>query len=98
MSRAVPKDRKKCETNSEPRSDVTWDGTPCFEKTWRTKSCTRSQDMMVSYIGINSDYLDKRSMMTRMDVWPEDDGSCSIKSIDMEFQGFSGTGSCFRRP
>ena len=28
----------------------------------------------------------------------EDGGSCSIKSIDMEFHGFSGIGSCFRRP
>src|SRR6266481_897130 len=98
MSRAVPKDQKKCETNSEPRLDVMWDGTPCFEKTWRMKSCARSWDVMVSCIGINSDCLDKQSMMTSMDVQPEDDGSCSMKSIKMEFQGCSGTGSCFRRP
>ena len=36
MSRAVPKDRKKFDTNSEPLSEVTWEGTPFLENTWRT--------------------------------------------------------------
>ena len=54
--------------------------------------------MMVSCVRMNKDCLDKQSTMTRMDVYPEDDGSCSMKSMEMEFQGFSGIGSCFRRP
>jgi hypothetical protein len=33
-----------------------------------------------------------------MDVNPEEEGRCSMKSIDMEFHGFSGIGSCFRVP
>ena len=42
--------------------------------------------------------LDNLSMMTRMAVKPSEEGSCSIKSIEMEFHGFFRTGSCFRRP
>jgi len=29
---------------------------------------------------------------------PVESGSCSIKSMDMEFQGLSRTGSCFSNP
>ena len=43
-------------------------------------------------------YLDKQSTTTSIEVKPDDRGSCSIKSIDMEFHGFSGIGSCFKRP
>ena len=32
--------------------------------------------------------------MTRMAVKPEEFGSCSMKFIEMEFHGFSGTGNC----
>jgi hypothetical protein len=33
ISRALPKDHQKCDTNSETLSDVTCEGTPCLEKT-----------------------------------------------------------------
>ena len=42
--------------------------------------------------------LDKQSTTTRIEVRLEDGGSYSIKSIDMEFHGFSVIGSCFKRP
>ena len=42
--------------------------------------------------------LDNLSMTTRMKVKPSKGGSCPVKSMDMEFHGFSGTGSCFRSP
>jgi len=32
MSRAVPKDQKKFDTNSEPLLEVIWEGIPCLEK------------------------------------------------------------------
>jgi hypothetical protein len=38
--------------------------------------------------------LDKWSMTTRMAVKPDESRSCSMKSMEMEFQGFSGIGSC----
>ena len=38
--------------------------------------------------------LGSQSMTTRMAVKLEDKGSCSMKSIEMEFQGFSRIGSC----
>ena len=37
-------------------------------------------------------------MTMRIEVKPEDGESCSMKSIDMEFHGFLGIGSCFKRP
>jgi len=39
MLRAVPKDRKKFDTNSEPLLEVTWEGTLCLENTQRTNKC-----------------------------------------------------------
>ena len=42
--------------------------------------------------------LDNLSTTTRMEVKPSKAGSCSMKSMDMEFHGFSGMGSCFRSP
>jgi len=42
--------------------------------------------------------LESLSTMTRMAVKPVDEGSCSMKSMEMEFQGFSGMGSCFSNP
>ena len=41
--------------------------------------------------------LDNLSTTTRMAVKPSEGGSCLIKSMEMEFHGFSGMGSCFRR-
>jgi len=42
--------------------------------------------------------LESLSTMTRIAVNLVESGSCSIKSMDMEFQGLSGTGSCFSNP
>ena len=42
--------------------------------------------------------LDSQSTTTRIVVYPEDEGSCSMKSMEMEFQSFSGMGSCFSNP
>ena len=68
MSRAVPRDRKKREMNLEPQSHVTWAGTPCFEKTWMTKSQARSFDVMVSWVAMKMPCLDKWSTTTKMEV------------------------------
>ena len=43
---------------------------------------------------MNKACLESLSTMTRMAVNSEELGSCSMKSIEMEFYGFSGTGSC----
>src|ERR1700710_2553472 len=68
MSSALPSERKKCETNSEPRSDVTCEGTPCLEKTLSKKSFASSGDVMVSWVGTNIACFERRSMMTRIAV------------------------------
>ena len=44
------------------------------------------------------DCLESRSTMTRMAVKLEDEGSCSMKSMEMDFQGFSGMWSCLSNP
>ena len=52
----------------------------------------------MSCVGINIDCLERRSTTTRIEVKPEEIGKCSIKSIDIEFHGFSGIGNCLRAP
>src|SRR5882672_5335920 len=98
ISRAVPRDRKKCNTNSEPRSEVTWLGTPCFENTWVTKSLASSGALNLSSVGMKIACFERRSTTTRIAVKTEDGGSCSMKSIEIECQGRSGIGSCLSRP
>ena len=42
--------------------------------------------------------LDSQSTTTRIVVKPNEGGNCSMKSIEIEFHGFSGMGSCRRFP
>ena len=51
-------------------------------------------EVIVSCVGMNSACFERRSTMTRIVVKPEDAGSCSIKSMEMEFHGRLGMGSC----
>src|SRR5437899_12513632 len=98
MSSALPSEQKKWDTNSVPQSEVTWAGTPCLENTWSKNSFARSGLVTVSYVGTDIACFESRSITTRMAVKPVEGGSCSMKSIDLEFHGFSGTGSCWSRP
>ena len=66
MSKAFPNVWKNDDTNSEPRSEVTCDRTPCFKKTWSTNSWASMGAVMVSTVGTNMDCLVSRSTMTRM--------------------------------
>ena len=96
MLSALPSVWKKEDTNSEPQSDVTWEGTLCLEKTWMTKSLASLEEVMVSCVGMKMLCFDSQSTMTRMMSKPEDGGNFSMKSMEMEFQGHSGIRSCFR--
>ena len=98
MSRAFLSEQKKCETNSVLRSDVTCVGMPCLENTWRRKSCASLGKVIVLCVGMNSACFKRWSTMTRIVVKLEDVGSCSIKSMEMEFHGHSGMGSCLSIP
>ena len=80
-----------------PRLEVTCEGTPCLEKTWRTNSLASMGDMVLT-VGIKIDCLVRRLMMTSIVSEPLDIGSFSMKSMDIEFQGLSGIGSCLRSP
>ena len=53
-----------------------------------------SGEVIVSCVGVNSTCFERWSTTTRIAVKPEDAGSCSIKSMEMEFHGHSGMGSC----
>ena len=55
-------------------------------------------DVMASLVGMNRDCFVSRSTMTKMEVWLSEGGSCSMKSMDMEFHGLVGMGSCFNNP
>ena len=98
MSKAFPNVWKNDDTNSEPRSEVTCDGTPCFENMWSMNSWASMGAVMVSTVGMNMNCLVSRSTMTRMVSYLEDGGSFLMKSMEMEFQGNSGTGSCLKSP
>jgi len=66
--------------------------------TWLTKRRASSAEVMVSWVGMNMACFDSRSTITRMVSKPEEEGSFSMKSIEIEFQGRSGIGSCWRLP
>ena len=55
-------------------------------------------DVMVSMVRIKINCLVRRSMMTSIVSEPSDIGSYLMKSMDIEFQGLSGIGSCVRSP
>ena len=90
--------QEKWETNSEPLSEVMWEGTLCLEKTWRRKSLVNSGEVIMSSVGMKIHCLERQSTTTRIVVCLEEAGSCLIKSMEMEFHGFEGMGSCFRSP
>src|SRR6266436_9154283 len=75
-----------------------WEGTPCLENTWSKNNFASSSKVIVSYMGMKMHCFERRSTTTSTEVKPEEEGSCSIKSMDMEFQGRSGMGSCFNKP
>ena len=96
MSRTFLSKQKKVETNSEPQLEVTCEGMPCLEETWRTNSLANIGDVMVSMVGIKIDCLVRWSMMTNIMSEPSDMGNFSMKSMDIEFHGLLGIRSCFR--
>ena len=54
--------------------------------------------MMVSWAGIKIACLVSQSTMTKIVSNLENDRSFSMKSIEIEFYGCSGMGSCLRDP
>ena len=56
----------------------------------------KSVDVMVSWAGIKIACLVSQSTMTKIVSNLEDDRSFLMKSIEMEFYGHSGIGSCLR--
>src|ERR1700719_3196871 len=84
--------------NSELRSEVTCDGTPCFEKTWSMNRQANSAEFTSLVIGMKIPCFVNLSTTTRIAVKPELSGSCLMKSIEVEFHSFSGMGSCLSIP
>ena len=66
MSKAFLNVQKNDDTNSEPQSEVTCNGTLCFEKTWSTNSWANIGAVMVSIVRTNMDCLVSQSTMMRM--------------------------------
>jgi len=58
----------------------------------------KSIDIMVLWIEIKIACLVSRSTMTKIVSNLEDDESFLMKSIEIEFYGYSGIGSCLRDP
>ena len=66
MSSAFLSDRKNEEMNSEPLSEVTCEGTPCLEKTWRMNSLASIGAVIMSMVGMKIDCLESQLTITRM--------------------------------
>ena len=98
MSGAFPREWKKQETNSGPWSEVTCSRTPCLENTCIMNSIARSLEVQWMVVRMDMPCLESRSTITRIELQPEDVGRVSMKSIEMEFHGRSGIGSCFSKP
>src|SRR6201981_1691476 len=79
MSRALPREWKKWDTNSDPWLEVICEGTLCLEKTWRN-SLASPGESIVSCMGMNMHCLDRQSTMTRMEVKLDEGRRCSMKS------------------
>ena len=62
------------------------------------KSLASLVEVMVSCVRMKMFCVDSQSTMTRMVSKLEDGGSFLMKSMEMEFQGHSRIGSCFRSP
>jgi hypothetical protein len=55
-----------------------------------------SVEVIVSCVRMKIACLESQSTMTRMESKPVEEGSFLMKSIEIEFQGWSGIGSCLR--
>src|ERR1700731_2343711 len=84
--------------NPEPRLEVTCDGTLCFEKTWSMNRQANSVEFTSFVIGMKIPCFVNLSTTTKIAVKLELSGSCLMKSIEMEFHGFLGMGSCLSVP
>ncbi len=52
--------------NSEPQSEVMWDGMPCFENTWVRNSWASSGESMELWVGMKRDCLVRQSTITNI--------------------------------
>ena len=73
-------------------------GAPCLENTCSMNSFVRLAKVTVLWVGMNIACFVRWSTTTKIVVYPDDFGSCSMKSMDIEFQGCSGIGSCLSKP
>jgi len=55
-------------------------------------------EVIVLWVGIKIACFESQSTITRMAMKPSEDGNCSMKSMEIEFQGFSGIRNCQRLP
>src|SRR3984893_16506463 len=74
------------------------DRTPCFEKTWSMNRQANSTEFTLLVVRMKIPSFVNLSTTTRIAVKLELLGSCSMKSIKMEFHGFLGIGSCLSVP
>jgi hypothetical protein len=61
-----------------------------------TNSWASCGAVISSTVGMNIPCLKSQSTMTRIAVCPLDSGRYSMKSMNIEFHGCSGMGSCLR--
>ena len=82
------KNGPKLETNKEPRSLIMLSGNPCFKKTCSIKRLARSSDVAVPVVLMKIDIFKNLSTTTRMASKESDKGNWTMKSIEIECQGY----------
>ena len=55
-------------------------------------------EVIVLWVGIKIDCFESQSTITRIAVKSLEDGNCLMKSMEIEFQGFSRIRSCWSLP
>src|SRR5260370_41952287 len=88
---SFPSKWKKCDTNSAPQSEVTWDGALCFEKTWASNNCVSWGELSVLWVGMQRDCLVSQLTVTKRVVTPLASGRRSMKSLELEPHSRAGT-------
>ena len=85
---------KKQKTNSEPQSEVMWAKVPYLKNMSLMKTFASLAVLIDLLVDMNIACLVKQSTTTEISVKPWNSGSCSMKSIDINFQSCEGIGNC----
>lgn len=87
MSNILANNLKNLETNLLSLSEMTWLGVLYFKKILQMKTSASPAASIVLLVSMKIACFVSLSMTTNISVYPLDSSSCSMKSIEIDFQG-----------